>query len=94
MELKLKTNKYGYKEIYCPYCDKRCYLRKESGIPAKSLFRHMTNQARNEALEVIVGELKSEEAKHLKFYKENTKKKEVLFVAGKRDYIADCVKIT
>jgi len=89
MEIKSRKNDYGHKLIDCPFCDKTCYISR--GV--KDFLRHMTNQAKNEALEVAVGGMKDDEAKHLQFYKNNTKEKEVTFVAGKRDYLTNSIKI-
>lgn len=78
MKLTPRKNNYGHSVIDCPFCDDFIYLR-ESRLhqPDRltNLKRHITNQSRNEALELCIanssGKL-SEKGKHLEYFLAHT----------------------
>lgn len=55
--------------IDCPFCKKMCYLRtsnKVSPDPLRDLKRHITNEAKKEALELYLNDRLAHP--HLKYY--------------------------
>ena len=69
MELASHKNAYGHEVIDCPFCTDWVYKR-DNPEPARDLYRHITGEAKKEALAIELGE--SMERKHLDFYKEHT----------------------
>lgn len=76
MEIKKRKNEYGHEVADCPFCKAWVYIR--DAVPsrgqheARDMFRHITNEAKKEALSVAIDTMKAGDAKHLAFYKENT----------------------
>lgn len=70
INLKPYKNTYGHPRVDCPFCG---YDAKFRGPGFNDLKRHITNQAKNEALELIVaGKGEIAKYKHLEYYKKHT----------------------
>ncbi len=93
MEIKSRKNSYGHERLDCPYCSKEVYVRRSSENPAREMLQHMTREAKNEALEILVEDLEPAKANHLGFYKTHTTKKEVKVAANQREYSIDSIRI-
>lgn len=70
MELKVYTNEYGFKMADCPFCSKKIYIR-EGTRKLSDLERHITTEARREAFEYALKEIKK--TPHLSYIKEHSK---------------------
>ena len=85
MKLKPRKNQYGYMVVDCPFCDDFIYMR-ESRLHnpdrLSNLKRHITNQARNEALEAAISNVK--EGKHLVYMKTHTEPKVIKIKNGRQ----------
>lgn len=93
MEIKIRKNDYGYSVADCPFCDYTAHVREITKIspdPLRDLKRHITNQAKNEALVWIIGGCSGgiEKFKHLDYYKKHTCEKKIV-LADKRQYDDD-----
>lgn len=89
MKLTPRTNQYGHEVVDCPFCPDFIYLREETkGSPdaLRDLKRHITSQARAEALEKCVGNIG--EFKHLMYYVEHTTPA-VVKIVNKRQFDGD-----
>ena len=89
MKIKPYKNKYGHTVADCPFCKEFFYIREVRGRnsdPLRDLKRHITNQAKNEALDKELGETR--EPKHLIYYLEHTEDK-VVRIPTKRQYDSD-----
>lgn len=75
--------------VDCPFCEDFIYMR-ESRLHnpdrLSNLKRHITNQARNEALEVIIGN--GQVRKHLAYMKAHTEPK-IIKVKNGRQFDSD-----
>lgn len=96
MKIKPWVNDYGHKVADCPFCDNFVYLRESklaSPDPLRDLKRHITNEAKNEALESAVankGAYDVGEYKHLEYYLKHTHEKVVTVrIPKKVQYDAD-----
>lgn len=73
MKLTQRKNEYGHEVVDCPFCPDFIYLREEtksSPDALRDLKRHITNQAKNEALEKALRNIG--EFKHLVYYVAHT----------------------
>jgi len=84
MKIKKTKNKYGHDRISCPFCDEDFHL--SNGRPIANLQRHIRNQAKNEALAVLCGDVAEQpnEVKHLTYYKAHTSKKQVVITDDRK----------
>ena len=76
--IKIRKNQYDHEVADCPFCDKFVYVRpvtKMSPDPLRDLKRHITNQAKNEALEKYLKPKAGIE--HLMYYAAHTQPKVV-----------------
>ena len=95
MTITPRINEYGHKVADCPFCPGWVYVRetsKTSPDPLRDLKRHITNQAKNEALERhLQGEdaLPSDEPPHLHYYRKHTLMRPQRSGEMKRQYDAD-----
>ena len=79
MKLKKYKNKYGHERVKCPFCSHEAYVQSTSKYqldPLRGLKQHIKNQAKNEALEVLVEGGKNTE--HLDYFKKHTAKRKVV----------------
>ena len=75
MELTYHTNEYGHKRVRCPFCPKECFVRESTRVSPnalRNLMRHITVEAKNEALDFIDDKEMIEEYKHLNYYRDHT----------------------
>lgn len=76
LEIAKKKNDFGHEIIDCPFCGDFVYVR--DPVPmmgreaATDLYRHIRNQAKNEALEFMLDADQAFKTPHLDFYKNNT----------------------
>lgn len=90
MQLKKYKNKYGYERVDCPFCGYDAKVAKVTSVspdPLRDLKRHITNQAKNEALLFCI-DVKAEIGKHLAYYKAHTSEKKVV-ITNKRHFDDD-----
>lgn len=76
--IQIRKNEYDHEVADCPFCDKWVYVRpttKVSPDPLRDLKRHITNQAKNEAMEKYLRPEASID--HLMYYVAHTKPKVV-----------------
>ena len=78
MQLKITLNKYGYREIKCPFCDQRSFVKPPNSGPNKmdelhGIKRHLINRAESEALDYFLNPKDVAMGKHLKYVSEHTK---------------------
>jgi hypothetical protein len=90
MKVNQRKNEYGHLVADCPFCQDFVYLRantKSSPDPLRDLKRHITNQAKNEAMEwYLAGE--SIPCPHLEYLKAHSIQK-VVQVPKKRQFDGD-----
>lgn len=87
MEIESRKNKYNHEVVDCPFCAYFAYvpeINKKSDDPLRGLKRHITVQAKNEAL-IIYFDPKAD-AFHLRYFKEHTSERRVVTKAIKRQY--------
>lgn len=78
MTLTTRTNEYGHEVVDCPFCEKWVYVRESSKVspdPLRDLKRHITNDAKSEALALCIGkaiEAPKTPTPHLEYYVEHT----------------------
>jgi uncharacterized protein YihD (DUF1040 family) len=93
MKLESYKNNYSHKVVDCPFCKKVIYVRDSTKItpdPLRDLKRHITNQAKNEAFNTFLAEVKDNHLfPHLRYYKEHTIEKAVVVPSSKREYDND-----
>ena len=90
MDLKPYANAYKHPVVDCPFCNGWAYVRDVSTgspDPLRDLKRHITNQAKNEAL--LVALTPGIQTPHLAYYKEHTSDQKVVLAATKRKYDDD-----
>lgn len=66
-------NEYGNEIINCPFCSYWCYTRKSTKIspnPLRDLLRHIHNESKKEALEIILNN--NIYFPHLDYFREHT----------------------
>lgn len=85
MKLAPYTNKYGYERVKCPFCGYEANYRKGNGSdPFMDLKRHITNQAKNEALKWMMFSKekmrKAQMPEHLLYYQNHTSDERVVKV--------------
>lgn len=79
--LKQKKNKYGYKNVHCPFCQKVLFTRRSH------IYVHIAARAKAEAMKKLLGEKIT--TKHLDFYTANT----VVVRYEKREWKSNLFKI-
>lgn len=90
MEIKAFKNQYNHQKIQCPFCEVFCTYRpvtKASPDPFRDLKRHITNEAKKEALEFYL----SKDAvivEHVEYYKNHTVNQKIVPTV-KRNYDDD-----
>lgn len=95
MKVEKYKNKYGYEKVKCPFCQYEAHLRKvtaQSPDPLRDLKRHITNAAKNEALDWFIKSTLAgtpETPPHLKYYDKHTIEKPVVTTSSKRQYDND-----
>lgn len=92
MEIKSRKNAHNFDVADCPFCEYFAYIRpvtKASPDPLRDLKRHITNQAKNEALAHLIGDLNTMEILHFDYYKVHTQTKRIVSSVEKRQYDED-----
>lgn len=92
MNIKPRKNKYDNWEVECPFCLKTCFYKASTATlpdPLRDLKRHITNQAKKEALEWYLSQESNGNTKHLEYYKAHTATKKVLIKTFNREYDDD-----
>ena len=89
MELTYHTNKYGHKKVKCPFCSRECFVREATKATPNvlcNLMRHITVEAKNEALEAFMSSRKGEvyTCLHLDYFIEHTTPQEIPKKQGRK----------
>lgn len=77
MELNYYIDKYGHKKVKCPFCLRECFVReltKTTPNVLVNLMRHITVEAKTEALESFIegGQSVYGNYQHLTYYRDHT----------------------
>lgn len=74
MELTYQINKYGHKMVKCPFCPRECCVREARPNPLCNLIRHLTVEAKTEALEACIRrkDYGFYKCLHLDYYRDHT----------------------
>lgn len=91
MKIEKRKNQYGHEVADCPFCDAWVYIRdssKASPDPLRDLKRHITNEAKKEALEWALSDGTNGANRHLEYFRAHTSPI-VVKTASKRQYDAD-----
>lgn len=78
MKLKITLNKYGHREIKCPFCDHKSFVRPPNSGQNKldklhGIKRHLINRAESEALDYFLNHKETLIGKHLAYVIGHTK---------------------
>lgn len=90
MKIKSYKDKFGYFRVDCPFCGEFAYLASgDKTDELRNLKRHITNAAKNEALDFVLSADEALNVPHLDYYRKHTSDRPIVRSLTKRHFDDD-----